>query len=172
MLILFLYFRLARLFRLSSVLNCANLKINEVWKKQYNILNPRTILVDTQKGATFCRVEPEVNIAHTPRCPISHCWWLAGCLTKGLKRRNRLVHLLNDGQGCTCHRAYTCHTARSTATLRFNEISRARKFWDIFSRLKDNAVCQKAPLVSRSASRFAASGESEWCESHNGSQAE
>lgn len=50
-LFLFLYFRLARLFRLSSVLNCANLKINEVWKKQYNILNPRTILVDTQKGA-------------------------------------------------------------------------------------------------------------------------
>lgn len=41
---------------------------------------------------------------------------VAACLTKGLKRSDRLVHLLNDGQGGTCHRTYTCHTARSTAT--------------------------------------------------------
>lgn len=104
---LFLCFRLARLFQFSSVLNCANLKINEVWKKQYNILNPRSI--DTQKGATFCQVSRKW-ISRIRRAV--HCWWL----TKGLKRRDRLVHLLNDGQGGTCHRTYTCHTARSTAT--------------------------------------------------------
>lgn len=46
----------------------------------------------------------------------------------------RPLDLLNDGQGGTCN---TCHTARSTQ----HRVSLNLR--DIFSYLKDNAVCQK-----------------------------